>query len=504
MYQYQHVIHRMRLGDSDRQIQKAGLMGRTKASAVREKARENGWLDPLSSMPDEAVLEDTFGSKPQAPIQSKIEPYKDQVAQWFDEGIQGTTIYDALVRDYGFTGSYSCVRRYLKTLKATQIKTSIKLTFKPGESAQVDFGKGPNITDSHTSKPQKTWIFVMTLAWSRHMYAEIVPNQTVETWLGCHRRAFEFFNGVPASLRIDNLKSAITRACFYEPEVQRAYENLALGYGFKIDPCPVADPKKKGRVESGVKYVKNAFVPLRKFRSIAEGNRQLTQWVMEVAGNRIHGTTHEKPLVRFEQTERFVLHPLPQIPPELAVWNQCKLHGDCHICVDKCYYSAPYIYANQTLWVKSLEKTVYIFNGHELVATHPRLFTPGKKSTNNDHYPPEAQAYLMRDPQWCLAQAEKIGPYCREVVDELFADRVLEKLRAAQGLLSLKKKYGAKSLELACRRAVVYLSPKYQTVKSILKQGLEHEPIERQAQLPLDEVYTGQGKYTRPPTDMFQ
>jgi hypothetical protein len=110
----------------------------------------------------------------------------------------------------------------------------------------------------------------------------------------------------------------------------------------------------------------------------------------------------------------------------------------------------------------------------------------------------------MRDPQWCLAQAEKIGPYCREVVDELFADRVLEKLRAAQGLISLKKKYGAKSLELACRRAVAYLSPKYQTVKSILKQGLEHEPIERQAQLPLDEVYTGQGKYTRPPTDMFQ
>jgi transposase len=235
----------MRLGDSDRQIQKAGLMGRTKASAVREKAKENGWLDPLSSMPDEAVLEDTFGSKSPAPTPSKIEPYKTQIVQWFNEGIQGTTIYDALVRDHGFTGSYSCVRRYLKTLKGTQVKTSIRLTFKPGESAQVDFGKGPNITNPHTGKPQKTWIFVMTLAWSRHMYAEIVSNQRVETWLGCHKRALEFFDGVPASLRIDNLKSAITKACFYEPEVQRAYENLALGYGFKIDPCPVADPKKK-------------------------------------------------------------------------------------------------------------------------------------------------------------------------------------------------------------------------------------------------------------------
>ncbi|MFO7875346.1 MAG: hypothetical protein R6U55_02035 [Desulfovermiculus sp.] len=183
MYQYQHVIHRMRLGDSDRRIQKVGLMGRNKASGVRGKAREKGWLNSLSLLPDETVLQETFGGKSPAPTPSKIEPYKDQVAAWFEDGIQGTTIYDALVLDHSFTGSYSCVRRYLKTLKGVQIKTSIKLTSKLGVSAQMDFGKGPNITDSHTGKPQKTWIFVMTLAWSRHMYAEIVPNQRVET---CH------------------------------------------------------------------------------------------------------------------------------------------------------------------------------------------------------------------------------------------------------------------------------------------------------------------------------
>ncbi|MBD3284639.1 IS21 family transposase, partial [Candidatus Uhrbacteria bacterium] len=426
------------------------------------------------------------------------------VALWFQQGIQGTTIYEALVRNHGFDGSYSGVRRYLKTLKKADVNASVKLTFKPGESAQVDFGKGPDLVDPETGKPQTTWVFVMTLAWSRHMYAEIVKNQKVVTWLGCHRRAFEFFNGLPSQIRIDNLKSAITKACYYEPEVQRAYEELALGYGFRIDPCPVADPKKKGRVESGVKYIKNNFFPLRNIRNIADGNQQLIQWILGPAGNRIHGTTHEKPLRRFEETEAALLHPLPDVVPELAVWNQCKLHGDCHISLDKCYYSAPHVYINQNLWVKSLEKTVTIFKDHQLVATHPRKFKPGAKSTNPDHYPPEAQAYLMRDPQWCLVQAEKIGPYCRELVEDLFADRVLEKLRAAQGIISFKKKYGAKSVELACKRAIIYLSPKYKTVKSILTQGLEHEPIERQQQLPLDDLYTGQARYIRPLTDMFQ
>lgn len=110
----------------------------------------------------------------------------------------------------------------------------------------------------------------------------------------------------------------------------------------------------------------------------------------------------------------------------------------------------------------------------------------------------------MRDPQWCLAQADKVGPCCREIMDALFADKVLEKLRAAQGLIRLKDKFGAKSLELACKRALIYLSPNYKTVKNILTKGLENSHLEKQEQLPLDDVYTGQTKFIRPLSDMFQ
>lgn len=504
MYQYQHVIHRMRLGDSDRQISKAGLMGRTKASEVRKSADEKGWLSPFYPIPGEAELQELFGAPPAKSTPSKVKPYKDKVDKWLEQGMTGTAIYNALVRIHGFKGSYSSVRRYLDSLKNQSPKATIKLVFKPGESAQVDFGKGPNLVDPETGKSFKTWFFVMTLAWSRHIYAEIVPDQKVATWLGCHKRAFEFFNGVPGKLRIDNLKSAITKACYYEPTVQRAYEELALQYSFRIDPCPIKTPEQKGRVESGVKFLKNSFLPLRDIRDVSDGNQQLISWILEEAGQRIHGTTREKPLLRFEETEKALLQPLPDIAPELAVWHMCKLHGDCHIKVNYCFYSAPYTLVGQTLWVKMLEKTVYIYKDHQLVATHSRKSKPGDKSTNTDHYPPEAQAYLMRDPQWCLEQANKIGPNCRELIDELFADKVLVKLRAAQGLIGLKKKYGSKALEMACKRALHYSSPSYRTVKNILKKGLEQAPIEKQEPLPLDEIYSGQAKYTRSATDMFQ
>ena len=150
----------------------------------------------------------------------------------------------------------------------------------------MDFGAGPALIDADTGKTVSSWFFVMTLCASRHQYAEVVLNQKVGTWLACHRRAFEWFNGVPGRLIIDNAKCAITRACFRDPEVQRSYEELALGYGFRIDPCPPGQPQKKGRVEAGVKYIKRAFVPLRQFRNLADANRQLADWVMTEAGSR--------------------------------------------------------------------------------------------------------------------------------------------------------------------------------------------------------------------------
>ena len=505
MYQIRQVIVRMRLGESDRTIARAGLMGRKKAKAVRALAQHQGWLDVAHPVPDEAVLARWFTdpATPGSKVSSLIVPYREEVTRWWREGIQGTTIHAALVRKYGFQGSYSSVRRYLQALEAAHPEVTTVLEFAPAEAAQIDFGRGPDIVDVYTGECITSWVFVMVLAWSRHLYAEIVRDQTVATWLGCHRRAFEAFGGVVRRAIIDNPKCAITRACYHDPVVQRAYGECAEGYGFLIAPCPVRDPRKKGRVESGVKFIKNHFLPLREFRDLVDANRQLSAWVHGWAGNRIHGTTHERPLSRFVETERHLLKPLPDSPPELATWARVKLHGDCHVQFEKCRYSAPYRWVRQTLWLRASETTVRIYRDQSLVAVHPRLTRPGARSTLDEHLPPEALAYKMQDPQWCLTQAEAIGPACRGLIERLFADRVLDNLRAAQGTVGLAKRYGRKRLEAACARALAFDTPRYRSVKTILDRGLDQQPLDEAAFDALADAYTGGGRFSRDPRTLL-
>lgn len=331
MYQYRQVLVRMRRGDSDREIARSKGMGRKKLAQLRVIAAERNWLAADSFIPEDLELSTVLGRKQMLPASciSTLEPWREQITQWRAAGIAGSTIHTTLQRNHGYSGSYSSVHRFLLQLNSLQLpEVPLRLEFKPGEAVQVDFGAGPLMTDVGTGEIFKTWFFVMTLCWSRHQYAEFVRDQSVATWLGCHRHAFEAFSGVPSRITIDNAKCAITKASYSEPEVQRAYAECAEGYGFRIDACPPRDPQKKGIVEAGVKYIKRSFLPLREFRDLADANRQLHAWVMQEAGNRIHGTTREAPLQRFVEVERSLLLALPDMPPELATWAKVKVHRD--------------------------------------------------------------------------------------------------------------------------------------------------------------------------------
>ncbi len=495
MHETRDVIVRMRLGETDRQIARDGLMGRSKSSRLRSLASEQGWLKPGADLPANEVIAELLQTRRTRERQnSLVEPYAAQVLQWASQGVNGVTIHQCLVRNHGFTGGYNSVKRFLHAHRPGPAATII-LDFKPGEAAQVDFGSGPRLMDWVSGKEVKTWFFVMTLAFSRHQYLEFVLDQKVETWLGCHRRAFEFFGGVPRKVIIDNPKCAITKACYTDPDVQRSYAEYAEGYGFLISPCPVNDAAKKGIVESGVKYVKQSFLPLRTFRDLPDMNRQGREWVLEAAGMRIHGTTKERPLERFTEVEQAILKPLPAVPPEIVAWEEVKLHPDCHVTYDNRRYSAPHPLIGQYLWLRATETTVQIFHDESLVATHVRQAKPGKRSTIEDHYPPNAQAYLMATPQWCLQQAEKVGEYCLELVEALFAGKVLDKLRAAQGVVRLADKYGHKRLEAACARAIAHDTPTYVAVKSILAKGLDTEPAPQR--VPLGDTYGGKARFIR-------
>jgi len=506
MYQYRQILVRMRQGDSDRDIARSKAMGRKKIAAVRDKANAHGWLCPESVLPEDKELATILARKETLPPSciSTLEPWREQITRWHNAGIQGTTIHATLVRNHGYTGSYSSMYRFLSQIiveKAPDVP--LRLIFKPAEASQVDFGTGPLITDVYTGEIFKTWFFVMTLCWSRHQYAEFVRDQTVATWLGCHRRAFEWFGGCVSRIIIDNAKCAITKACVFEPEVQRAYAECAEGYAFKIDPCPPRDPQKKGIVESGVKYIKGSFLPLREFRDLADANRQLHSWVIVEAGSRIHGTTRESPLKRFTEVEKDMLIALPFVPPELATWAKVKVHRDAHIQFQNNYYSVPFRLMGQNLWLKATDAMVTLYREQEAMATHVRLSGKGRRGTVADHMPPEAQAWQLQDAQWCLKQAEQIGSACYALVRAMFEDHVLIRMRAVQGVLRLKQKYGAPRLEAACSRANHYGTPSYKVVKTILEKGLDQQTLLAGFDA-LASTYTEGGRFCRDTQTILQ
>jgi transposase len=499
MFQYRQVLVRLRAGDSVREIARSGLMGRDKLSELRAAAEQHGWLAADSALPDDEAIAGAMRRSRQASSTiSSVEPHREVVACWLAAGVQGRAIHAALKREHAFTGSYSAVVRMLRQLRGEiPPQVTVRLSFAPGEAAQVDFGAGPVLLHPD-GQPRRTWAFVMTLAHSRHQYVEFVWDQSSATWLGCHRRAFEWFDGVPERVIIDNAKCAIVKACSHDPLVQRAYAECAEGYGFKIDACPPHDPQKKGIVESGVKYLKGNFLPTRTFRDLADLNAQARQWVMHEAGTRVHGSTREQPLVLYG-LEKPLLRPLPGVAPDLGTWHRVVLHRDCHVQFDRAYYSAPFALAGKTLWLRASDTVVALYEDYRHLATHGRAQRAGQRVTLSEHMPPQARAFFERDRHWCDTQAQAVGVRCAELVARLLSDRIAERLRAAQGVLALGKRYGAARLESACERALAHDSPHYRTVKTILSTGADLQPL---LATHTPAAYT-RARFTRSAADLF-
>jgi transposase len=474
------LLQHMRAGSSNRQIAGDMEIDRRTVRRYRKWATEQGVLKgPLPALGDLLVLlEQTMPTHHPPQNVSSVEPYRDVVARLVKENVEIAAIWERL-KERGYCGSYSAARRFVRTLQPLTPEATVRVEREPGEEAQLDFGYAGKMIDPETGELRRTWAFVMTLSWSRHQYVEFVFDQKVETWLRLHRNALAFFGGVPRRLVIDNLKAAIIQAIWDDPEVQQSYRECAEHYGFLIAPCRPRTPEHKGKVEQGgVHYVKRNFLGGREPTALTRANREVLDWCDSTAGRRIHGTTKEQPLVRFQETEQARLRPLPETPYDMAVWKQVKVQRDGYVEFDQAYYSVPYRLITQPVWVCGGIQQVRIYTTqHHLMATHERAQLPGQRRTHLDHLPPQKVPGLTLNREGCLTTATQIGPAALQVVQTWLDDPVLDRLPTAGRLLRLRERFGAERLEAACRRALHFEDPAYKTVRRILKQGLENEAL---------------------------
>lgn len=401
-------------------------------------------------------------------------------------GAGAQAIHDCLrLKDTEFKSSVSAVKRFTARIRHEQgIKPEdvvIPVETDPGEVAQVDFGYVGKVYDPEGGVRRKAWVFVMTLGFSRRLYARLVFDQRVETWLECHILAFEYFGGVPAVIVPDNLKAAVIRCAFAvdgETTLNRSYRELARYYGCLIDPAPPRSPEKKGKVESGVKYTKNNFFKPRDLDALDVNvlQRDLQRWLAEVADVRIHGTTRERPIDRFEREEASALRALPPVRFELVVWKKAKVHPDSHVVFGKRSYSVPFQLMGQDVWIRATPRTVTIYAADERVATHSRQ-GKGHRSTDDAHLPEIRVAWRHRSQAHWRTRAHAIGDDVGKLVDAIFDSQDgLSKLRVVQSIVTHVSSFPPDRANAACRRAHAFGNHTYHGVKEILKKALDLEP----------------------------
>jgi transposase len=481
------LVRLLRTGASDRTLTQVLRHNRRTITKYRVWAQEQGLLEGDGPLPPAATLQRlrtaTLPSTPPPQQVSSLEAYQEEIATYRARGMEMAAIRTRLEEVHGHPVSYSAVRRLVHRLEPARPPSAVvRVEAKPGSEAQVDFGYAGLTLDPARGAVRKTWVFVMVLAYSRHLYAELVFDQRLATWLLCHIHAFAAFGGVPERIVPDNLKAAVVRASFTEPQASRGYRECAEHYGFLIDPNPPHTPRLKGKVEQGgVHYVVRNFLAGRQAPGALPPacdvlNRALWSWCEQVAGRRIHGTTHQAPLERFRAVEQAALRPLPPTPFDLAVWKQVQVYRDCYVTFEQAYYSVPYRLVGQAVWVRGGARTVEVYTTeHELVATHDRAQTPGERLTHLAHLPAEKVAGLTLTREHCRQLAAAIGPATAALVEQLLAHRPEDRLRAAGRLVRLAQSATAARLEQACARAQAFGIADYATVKRILAAGLEHE-----------------------------
>ena len=407
---------------------------------------------------------------------SQCESFREIIEHKLDLGLSGQRIWQDLVTETGFVGSYSSVKRFVRRLGATTPLPFRRMECEPGQEGQIDFGSGAWVIED--GKRRRPYILRVTLSHSRKGYSEPIWRQTTENFIRSLENAFRAFGGVPRTLVIDNLKAAVKNADWFDPELNPKVVEFARHYGTVILPTKPYTPRHKGKVESGVKYVKNNALKGRVFSSLGEQRQFLIHWERDIADTRIHGTTRKQVRRVFEEVERPALQPLNTEQFPFYHEGKRKVHRDGHVEVAKGYYSVPPEYLGREVWVRWDSRLVRVFNGQfEQIAVHPRV-EPGRFNTSRSHLADPKISAVERGAEYMLRKTLDMGNEAGQWARAMLNNRGIEGVRVLQGFIHLAKKYPVRAINLASKTALEAGMFRLRPLRELIKRNASQEEIE--------------------------
>jgi len=488
MWEILEVLRRVGRGEGQRAVQRVTGHSRSTIRRWVACATELGWAPALQE-PDEALARQVaermrpvaVGRAP-GESEAQLEAHRDQIRAWLapdasGRGLRLSKVHQLIARR-GVVVPYSSLHRFAVARCGFHDERRVTVRMAPaapGELAEVDFGRLGLVSDPETGKRRMLHALIVTLVHSRHQYVHVCHTQTLADFLEGLEDAWAFFGGVPARVVLDNLKAVVTKACRYDPVFNRTFAEYAEWRGFVVDAAVARHPKGKPHVERQVQYLRESFFRGESWIDRDHVQREAFRWCREVAGQRIHGTTRQRPMQVFEAAEKAKLRPLERPRFDPPAWSECKVHPDHHVQFQKGLYSVPTRHVGKRVWVRGDSKLVRIYVAGELVKTHERV-EAGKRSTDYRDYPPERAPYAMRDPDAIVEEAKRRGKSIGRFAEVLLAgDFPWAKLRQAQKLLRLAHQYGDARLGAACRRALAFELFNVKRVEQIVLAGLGHE-----------------------------
>lgn len=475
---------RYELGLGQRQIARSCLIGVGTVNEYLRRAEAAGLKWPLPEDWNEDRLEAVlFGSShDRGPDAEKAQPdfaAIDQQRRHADVTLQllWEEYRQAHPNGYGYSRFCELYQRWRRKQDVV-----LRQAHKAGEKLFVDWtGATIPIHNREGGPPQAAAVFVAVLGASSYTYVEATRDQQLESWIGAHVRAFEFFGGTPKLVVPDNTKTGVTKPCRYDPDLNPTYQEMAMHYGIGVVPARPYKPRDKAKAESGVQVVQRWIVAAlrhRRFFSVEEANQAIRELLVRLNQRPFRKREGSRASI-YEALDRPALNPLPADPFDLSQWCRARVNIDYHIAFDTNLYSVPYNLVHELVEIRSTPTTVEIFHKGQRIASHLRSHGHGVMVTNVEHRPRSHQAHLEWTPSRMVNWARSIGPHTARLFERILEDKPHPEMgyRSCLGLIRLATEYSNARMEAAAERALLTGACRYQSLKSILKNSLDLLPL---------------------------